>query len=281
LPNPSSGATFSQPVWPIGSDRVGRVPKCVKGTLPEIEARFVGRPTASPDLDGSLVTTSEQPQESGDPTSRPIERAEIEVTRRIANTSLTASSALEVYRVALARITPIIGATFASVFLRDERDPGLLRLACAQSWPQSSARFLAELRIREGRGPTGRAVRSGAAVEVVDLFADPTLRDWWPAARELGFVSIISLPLAVDGRVLGAVSFYFRERQELGRRSRALLGVVAHQLATTAERTHVGRRGSSALDLEREIEALRRAVDGRSEQSRVSSSGPGKDPGWR
>lgn len=249
--------------------------------VPEIGA-LGRRPTDSvPDPDGSLVTASEQPHEGGDRTSHRIEKAELEATRRIADTSLTAASALEVYRVALASITPIIGATFASVFLRDEQDPELLRLACAQSWPQSSARFLAELRIREGRGPTGRAVRSGAAVEVVDLFDDPALRDWWPAARELGFVSIISLPLAVDGRVLGAVSFYFRDRQTLGRRSRALLGVVAHQLATTAERAHLGRQGSSGLDLEREIEALRRAVGGRSEQSRVNSPGPGKDPGWR
>lgn len=208
------------------------------------------------------MTSPEDLHASSDPVSHRHRDAEVEVTRSIADSSLTASSALEVYRVALSRITPIVGATFASIFLRDEQDPGLLRLACAQSWPQSSARFLAELRIREGRGPTGRAVHEGKTVEIIDIFEDPSLQDWWEAAREIGFVSIIALPLAFNGRVRGAVSFYFRQRREFDHQSRALLGVVAHQLAATAERARRGRHGTSGLDLARDIEALRRAVGG-------------------
>jgi GAF domain-containing protein len=206
------------------------------------------------------VTSPEQPNDAPDPVPAAFQDHEIEVTRSIAGSSLTASSALEVYRVALSRITPIVGATFASVFLRDDQDPGLLRLACAQNWPQSSARFLAELRIREGRGPTGRAALSGEPVEILDIFEDPSLEDWWQPAREIGFVSIVALPLTVDGHVLGAISFYFRERQRFDDQRRTLLGVVAHQLATTAERARRGRRGSSDMDLDREIEALQRTV---------------------
>jgi GAF domain-containing protein len=161
---------------------------------------------------------------------------ELEIARQVAEACLTASSAVEVYRVALTRITPIVGASFASVFLRDEDDPDLLRLACAHNWPQSSARYLGEMRIREGRGPTGRAVRTGRPVEVSDVFQDPALRDWRDPARELGFVSMTSLPLAVEDRVLGALSFYFRERQTFDDDARSLLAVVAHQLAATAER---------------------------------------------
>jgi GAF domain-containing protein len=187
---------------------------------------------------------------------------ELEVARQIADTFLTASSAVEVYRVALSRITPIVGASFASVFLRDHDDPDLLRLACAQNWPQSTARFLGDLRIREGRGPTGRAVSTGRPVEVADVFEDRALEDWWTPARELGFVSMISLPLTVEDRVLGALSFYFRDRQEFGDDARSLMMVVAHQLAATAERAQLvtGLR-SSNLRLERENEALRRTLE--------------------
>jgi GAF domain-containing protein len=191
-----------------------------------------------------------------------LRNRELEVARQIAETFLTASSAVEVYRVALTRITPLVGASFASVFLRDEDDPGLLRLACAQNWPQSSARFLSDLRIREGRGPTGRAVSTGRPVEVTDVFDDPALQDWWVPARELGFVSMTALPLTVEDRVLGALSFYFRERQDFGDDARALMLVVAHQLAATAERAQLvtGLR-SSSLRLERENEALRRTIE--------------------
>jgi GAF domain-containing protein len=172
------------------------------------------------------------------PASQP--EMEAEIARQIAGAFLTASSPVEVYRLALSRIAPILGADFASVYLRDDQDPALLRLACAHNWPQSSARFLGDIRIREGRGPTGTAVETGEAVHVQDLFGDPELQDWWEPARELGFVSLISLPLATGGKVLGAISFYFRERQDFNDSSRALLTVVAHQLATTVERARSG-----------------------------------------
>jgi GAF domain-containing protein len=176
-----------------------------------------------------------------------------ELAREIAAVALTASSALEVYRTALAHITPAVGASFASLFLRDEEDPGLLRLACALNWPQSSARFLSDFRIRDGRGPTGQAVRHALPVEVTDVFQDPALEDWWEPARELGFVAMTSLPLMAGGRVLGALSFYFGERLELDHDARALLGVAAHQLAGTAERARRLASGRSGRGLAGEV----------------------------
>lgn len=202
------------------------------------------------------------------PTSRPVppgppagseheRELEIEVAREIAESFLTATSPLEVYRLALARLTPLVGASFASVFLRDDEDPRLLRLACAQNWPQTYARFLGEIRVREGRGPTGRSVLRGESVEVEDVFADEALEEWWEPARELGFVSMTAHPLVTGEQVFGALSFYFRERQRFDDSARALLRVVAHQLATTAERAHLmADLRSSNLRLERENEAL-------------------------
>jgi GAF domain-containing protein len=176
-----------------------------------------------------------------------------ELAREIAAVALTAASALEVYRTALAQITPAVGASFASLFLRDEEDPGLLRLACALNWPQSSARFLSDFRIRDGRGPTGQAVRHGLPVEVADVFQDPALEDWWEPARELGFVSTTSLPLRSGRLVLGALSFYFREPLDFDDDARALLGVVAHQLAGTAARARRLAGGHSGQGLTGEV----------------------------
>lgn len=81
-----------------------------------------------------------------------LRQRELEIAREIAHAFLTATQPLEVYRLALARVTPLVGASFSSVFLRDAADPDLLKLVCAQNWPQSSARFLSQLRIRVGRG---------------------------------------------------------------------------------------------------------------------------------
>jgi GAF domain-containing protein len=118
--------------------------------------------------------------------SRPEPR-ELEAARDISQALLAATRPIEVYRLALARLTPLVGASFSSVFLRDPQDRELLKLVCAQNWPQASAKFLSQLRIRVGRGPTGKSVETGAPVEVPDVFADPSLNEWWEPAKELGF----------------------------------------------------------------------------------------------
>jgi signal transduction histidine kinase len=176
---------------------------------------------------------------------------ELDVAREVANAFLTASTPVEVYRLALARVTPLVRASFSSVFERDPADPELLRLTCANSWPQSSARWLGELRLRVGRGPTGRAVAELRPVEVRDVFADPLLSEWHEPARELGFVSLISLPLVTGAEASGALTFYFDEPHEFDEAERHLLKLVADQLALA------GGRIASLEASRREVEELR------------------------
>jgi signal transduction histidine kinase len=162
-----------------------------------------------------------------------LRQRELEVVQEIAHAFLTADSPLEVYRLALARVTPILGASFSSVFLRDPAEPTLLKLECAQNWPQNSARYLGQLRLRVGRGPTGRAVAESRVVEVENVHADPRLREWWEPAHELGFASLAALPLVVDDRAVGALSFYFDAPHAFEAEERRLLALTADQLAAT------------------------------------------------
>ncbi|HSL72527.1 MAG TPA: hypothetical protein VK864_19920, partial [Longimicrobiales bacterium] len=92
------------------------------------------------------------------PRALPLQQRELELRRDIAEAYFNALTPIEVYRLALTRVTPQVNASFASVFVRDKAEPDLLRLVCAHNWPQASARHLGQLRIRVGRGPTGRAV---------------------------------------------------------------------------------------------------------------------------
>lgn len=168
-----------------------------------------------------------------------MRQRELEIAREIAHAFLTATQPLEVYRLALARVTPLVQASFSSVFVRESTDGELLRLVCAQNWPQSSARYLSQLRIRVGRGPTGRAVADGESVAVEDIFADLALREWWEPARELGFVSMITLPLHGCGDTGGALSFYFDVPRKFEEEERRLLGLVADQLSATFEKAQL------------------------------------------
>jgi len=174
--------------------------------------------------------------------SQPQKQRELELVRDIAEAYFNAQTPIEVYRSALARVTPLVRASFSSVFLRDEQDSELLRLVCAVNWPQTSARYLGQMRIRTGRGPTGRAVAERRAIEVEDLFSDPAIRDWWEPARELGFASLISLPLYAADHAVGAVSFYYAEPQTFTDDDRRLLALIAAQLSRAVERANETER---------------------------------------
>jgi signal transduction histidine kinase len=172
------------------------------------------------------------------------------VAREIAHAFLTATRPSEVYRLALERVAPIVGATFGCVFLRDG-DSDLLRVVAAHNWPQAFAGYLGSMRVRVGNGPTGRAVADRELVEVRDVFADPALEDWWDPARELDFVSSVSVPLSSRGSPVGAITFYFRETPDFDDADRDLLRLVADQLSATAEKAHL------IEDLQRANERLR------------------------
>lgn len=179
-----------------------------------------------------------------DPTASPPSAAaapavrELQAAREIAHAFLTATAPAEVYRVALERVIPLVGAAFGCVFLR-EPDGDLLHVVAAHNWPRPFEAYLGEMRVRIGNGPTGRAVAGNEVVEIFDIFADPRLEDWWESARELNFASSVSLPLVFRDDPAGAITFYFREPEQLCDADRSLLRLVADQLAATAEKAHL------------------------------------------
>jgi signal transduction histidine kinase len=163
---------------------------------------------------------------------------ELQAARDIAHAFLNATTPAEVYHLALARVTPLVDAAFACVFLRDGTGD-LLHVVAAHNWPEEYQQYLSEMRVRIGLGPTGRAVAGNRVVEVYDVFADEGVADWWEAARELGFASSTSLPLVFGSEAVGAVTFYFREPESLSDADRSLLQLVANQLAAAAEKAHL------------------------------------------
>lgn len=167
----------------------------------------------------------------------------------IVHAFLTADRPEEVFRFALERVSPLAGAAFASVYLVDGASE-LMALAAAHNWPERYRPWLGEMRVRVGFGPSGEAVAERRAVEVPDVFADPSLADWQDVATELGFRAIVALPLQTGRRVLGAVTFYFAGAGGFTAEQRNLLRIVADQMAATAEKASLIedlRRTNAAL----------------------------------
>jgi signal transduction histidine kinase len=206
------------------------------------------------------VTTSERVQANAhvDPGVR-----ELIAVREIVHAFLTADRPEDVFQFALDRVSPLVGASFACVYLIDGASE-LMRLGAVHNWPAQYSPFLGEMRVRLGFGPSGEAASERRTIEVSDVFADPSLEDWQEVATELGFRSLVALPLQTGQAVLGTVTFYFSDAHALTTDTRSLLRMVADQMAATAEKARLIeelRRANAALvesnaELERQYVAL-------------------------
>ena len=197
------------------------------------------RPVSS--LQDRLRLTAEQPDAA---------LRELLAVREIVHAFLTADRPEEVYQFALDRVSPLVGATFACVYLVDD-GAELMRLAAVHNWPQRWAQFLGEMRVRLGSGPSGQAAAERRAIEVLDVFADHAYDDWQEVATELGFRSFVALPLETSQAVLGTITFYFASANAVNPDTRQLMRTVAEQMAATAEKSRL------IQDLQRANGALR------------------------
>lgn len=165
-------------------------------------------------------------------------QSELIAIREISAAFLSAQQPADVYRFALARVSPLVGATLSCVYLIDHGSD-TMRLIAAYNWPERYARFLGDMRVKLGSGPSGKAASEKQIVEVPDVFADAALGDWQEVASELGFRSIVALPLALSRGVIGTLTFYFANSGSLDEEGRGLLRVVAEQMAATAEKARM------------------------------------------
>ncbi len=163
---------------------------------------------------------------------------ELMAAREIVHAFITAERPEEVFQFALDRVCPLIGASFGCVYVVDDGSD-LMRLAAVHNWPGRYAKFLSQMRVRLGHGPSGVAAAERRTIEVLDVFQDPSLDDWREVARELGFRSFVALPLQTPQAVLGTVTFYFSSPNAVGRDTRHLVRMVADQMAATAEKARL------------------------------------------
>jgi GAF domain-containing protein len=150
------------------------------------------------------------PYSASDTASIPSDASirELVAVREIVHAFLTADRPQDVYQFALDRVSPLVGAAFASIYTIAE-DDDVMRLAASYNWPERFRPFLGQMRVRLGLGPSGQAAGERRAIQVPDVFADASLADWQEVATELGFRALVALPLQTPARVLGAVTFYF------------------------------------------------------------------------
>jgi two-component system, cell cycle sensor histidine kinase and response regulator CckA len=111
-----------------------------------------------------------------------------------------------------------------------------------------------------GRGPTGTCIRTGTPAVNHNSSTDPAFEPWRAAALERGFRSSSSLPLLVDGRVIGALMVYSARSDAFDADEQELLLRLSEDLAfgiAALRAREERRRAEAAL---RESDALLRAI---------------------
>jgi len=109
-----------------------------------------------------------------------------------------------------------------------------------------------------GRGPTGRAIRTGRPAVVRDLRTEPSTGPWRAEALRRGYRSSIALPLVGQEGVLGALNVYAQERDAFDEEELALLEELAADLAYGVESLRARAAVRAADEALREREALER-----------------------
>jgi PAS domain S-box-containing protein len=113
-----------------------------------------------------------------------------------------------------------------------------------------------------GRGPAGRAIRSGQPAISRDLQSDPDYAPWRDEAAGRGCAAAIALPLIADGRTLGALNICAADLHAFDAEEVRLLGELAADLAygVAALRTRAAREQAEAQRVRQDWENIFQAI---------------------
>lgn len=108
-------------------------------------------------------------------------------------------------RVAQLAVSVVPGCDGSSVTMRGDGQPAAT--AADSDW----SRRLDERQYAEQEGPCLDCLREGSVMRVRDIGSDSRFPSYGPRAAACGAASVLSLPLAGDGRTVGALNLYSRK----------------------------------------------------------------------
>jgi signal transduction histidine kinase len=143
--------------------------------------------------------------------------------------------------VALDNVLSIMNGTAGGILLLDEQAQTL----SYQVYRGLSAEYVKEMQLKVGEGIAGKVAKSGRAILLEDISADPrTARPEW--VRREGLKAWLSVPLRAKEAVLGVINVASREPHHFTKRDMHLLHSIGDQVGVAVEeaRLYEQLRGS-------------------------------------
>ena len=170
---------------------------------------------------------------------------ELEFLHEFAKLLTTARDWDELMRTIVDRTTTALDVEVCSVYLMD-RDGSSLRLAATNGLDRDQ---IGKVTMSLGEGLTGRAALIGRPVESPDVRTDPRFK-WVPGFDESQFVSMLSVPLPWNDRVIGVINVQAIETRVFSTEEIEFLVTIGALLGGIVE------KGRLAAEAEEQVETL-------------------------
>jgi transcriptional regulator with GAF, ATPase, and Fis domain len=144
----------------------------------------------------------------------------------------------EICRIAVRAVPRADGASLTAF---SEKGPGAV--AASDDWSRS----LDEMQYGEHEGPCLDAARTALVFRVRDMANEPRWPSYMPSAVALGARSMMSLPMATEGKTIGALNIYARVPDAFDAEAASLGEIIAGHasLASQVSATLFRHRGIS------------------------------------
>ena len=205
-------------------------------------------------------------EELGIPYTEMGNQKEIELFWHISQSLVSQAYLQEILQLIVTMTAEVMKSKICSLMLLDP-EKGELRITATQAL---SAAYINKPPVKVGESISGRVVKEKKPIFVMDVTKE---KDYgYPdIARKDGYVSMISVPMRIEGRVIGVINSYTSTPHEFTDLEIKVLQAVANQAAVAIEHTKLRQENlevKQALDDRKKIDqakALLIEKDGLSE----------------
>lgn len=192
---------------------------------------------------------------------------QIEALSKVANLIISGLYLEELLRLIVSVTAEVMNSKICSLLLIDPQKKELV----VRATQSVSEHYNKKPNIKIGEGIAGIVARENKPICVLDVKDDKRFLNRQIAEAE-GLCSLACVPLAVKGRVIGALNVYTSKKHKFSQPELAVLSVVANQVAVAIENAELDLRARSAEEALTTRKLVERAKEILSQEANILPS---------